>query len=174
MANNNNLSSRVKLAWLKGMEAIGTSASNLASNAKQKVTEMNLETRRREILTDVSLKAFEMWQKGETLPEPLSGMLQELSEVDERLSVLRAQKYDAALEAQHEPSQEEPDEASEAASESTEEAVTDETVEEEKEEAGDTEALEAESTVNEDAEKTSEDSENTVEDESSSAETPEQ
>lgn len=84
---------QLKLAWLKGMEVLGTSASNLASNAKHKVAEINLETRRREILTEFSIQAFDLWQKGETLPGSLSAMLQELSEVDERLSVLKAQKY---------------------------------------------------------------------------------
>ncbi len=84
---------QVKLAWLKAMEVLGTSASNLASNAKHKVTEINLETRRREILTDFSMKALDLWQQGERLPEPLETMLKELSEVDERLSVLRAEKY---------------------------------------------------------------------------------
>ena len=86
-------SSRVRLALLKGMEAIGTSASNLASNAKLKVNEINLENRRREILTDFSLQAFELWQKGVPLPGTLSTMLEELSEIENRLSVLRAQKY---------------------------------------------------------------------------------
>lgn len=86
-------SSKVKITLLKGMEAIGTSASNLASNAKLKVNEINLQTRRREILTDFSLQAFEMWQKGVQLPEPLSEMLKELSDIEDRLSVLRAQKY---------------------------------------------------------------------------------
>lgn len=88
---------QVKLAWLKGVEVVGTSASNLASNAKHRVAEINLETRRREILTEFSLLAFDMWQKGEKMPEPLDAMLKELSELDERLSVLRAQKY-AAVE----------------------------------------------------------------------------
>lgn len=84
---------QVKLALLKGMEAVGTSASNMASSAKHRVAEINLETRRREILTEFSLSAFALWQKGEQLPEPLNGMLQELSELDDRLSVLRAQRY---------------------------------------------------------------------------------
>lgn len=87
------LGNRVKLAWLKSMEVLGTSASNLADNAKTKVAELNYESRRREILTEFSLKAFELWQKGVALPEPLSDMCQELSELDEKLSVLRAQKY---------------------------------------------------------------------------------
>ena len=86
-------SSKVKITLLKGMEALGTTASNLASNAKLKVNEINLETRRREILTDFSLQAFELWQKGVQLPPSLSEMLTELSDIESRLSVLRAQKY---------------------------------------------------------------------------------
>ena len=89
----NSFSSKVRIALFKGMEAIGTSASNLASNAKLKVNEINLETRRREILTDFSLQAFELWQNGTQLPEPLDALFQELSEIEARLSVLRAQKY---------------------------------------------------------------------------------
>ncbi|NLI20210.1 MAG: hypothetical protein GX418_01470 [Clostridiales bacterium] len=86
-------SSRVKITFLKGMEALGTSASNLASNAKLRVIEINLQNRRREILTDFSLQAFELWQKGVQLPGTLSEMLKELSDIEERLTVLRAQKY---------------------------------------------------------------------------------
>lgn len=88
-----NFSSKVKIAVLKGMEVVGTSASNMASNAKLKVNEINLENKRREILTNFSLQAFELWQKGVPLPEPLAAMLSELSEIEDRLSVLRAQKY---------------------------------------------------------------------------------
>jgi len=85
--------SKVRLRFLKWMEAIGTTASNLASNAKLKAAEINLENRRREILTNFSLRAFEMWQKGVKLPDSLSEMLEELSDIENRLSVLRAQKY---------------------------------------------------------------------------------
>lgn len=84
---------KARITFLKGMEVLGTTASTLASNAKLKVNEINLETRRREILTSFSLQAFELWQKGVPLPEPLSDMLTELSDIEGRLSVLRAQKY---------------------------------------------------------------------------------
>ncbi|MEA5016743.1 MAG: hypothetical protein VB099_19500 [Candidatus Limiplasma sp.] len=86
---------KVKLAWLKGVEVVGTSASNLASNAKFKVAEINLETRRREVMAEFTQKAYELWQNGTALPEPLNGMLQEACDLDERLSVLRAQRYAA-------------------------------------------------------------------------------
>ena len=85
--------SKVRLTLLKCMETVGTTASNLASNAKLKAAEINLENHRREILTNFSLRAFEMWQKGVPLPDPLSEMLGELSETEDRLSVIRAQKY---------------------------------------------------------------------------------
>jgi hypothetical protein len=87
------ISNRIRLTLLKGMEAVGTTASNMASNAKLRANEINLENKRREILSNFNLRAFELWQKGETLPQPLADMLVELSEIDDRLSVLRAQKY---------------------------------------------------------------------------------
>lgn len=99
--------SKVRIAVLKTMEALGTSAANLASSAKLRVNELTLETRRREILTDFSLQAFELWQKGVELPAPLGDMLTELSDIESRLSVLRAQKYakvnDAAKAGQPQP-----------------------------------------------------------------------
>ena len=100
---------RLRLAWLRGMEALGTSASNLASNAKFKVAEMNLESRRREILTEFNLKAYELWQKGAALPPALDEMFRELYELDEKLSDLRAERY-AAVAANH-PQQEAPTDA---------------------------------------------------------------
>lgn len=87
------LGNRLKLAVLKGMEAVGKGASNLASNAHMKVSEINLETRRREILSEFTVRAHELWQKGVELPQPLGDMMTELNDLDEKLSVLRAQRY---------------------------------------------------------------------------------
>ena len=93
MAKGASFINRVRLTLLRIMEAVGTTASNMATNAKLRANEINLENRRREILTGFSLRAFEMWQKGVQLPESLSEMLSELSEIEDRLSILRAQKY---------------------------------------------------------------------------------
>lgn len=93
MATKKNFGNRVKMAWLRSMEVLGTSASNLADNAKTRANELNYEARRREILTELSLKAFELWQKGVELPEPLMSMCREIDELDEKLNMLRAQKY---------------------------------------------------------------------------------
>lgn len=92
------LGNNVKTALLKGLEALGKGASSMASNAHQKLNEINLETRRHELMSEVPICALELWQKGVELPEPLSAMLKELSDLDEQLTVLRAQRY-ASVEA---------------------------------------------------------------------------
>lgn len=88
-----NLSSRIKIAVLNAMQAFGSAASQMARNAKLRVNEINLESRRHEILTEFSLQAFSMWHNGVKLPKELSDMFVELNEIDDKLSVLRAQKY---------------------------------------------------------------------------------
>ena len=86
-------SSRLKIAFLNIMQAFGSAASQMASNAKLRVNEINLESRRHEILTEFSLQAFAMWHNGVKLPKELSDMFTELSEIDDKLSILRAQKF---------------------------------------------------------------------------------
>ena len=87
------LSSRIKIAFLNAMQAFGSAASHWATNAKLRVQEINLEARRHEILTESSLQAFELWHSGVKLPKVLNDMFAEISAIDDKLSVLRAQKY---------------------------------------------------------------------------------
>ena len=93
------LGNNVKMAFLKGLEALGKGASNMATNAHQKLNEINLETRRRELLSEIPVRALDLWQQGEPMPQPLGDMLSELSALDEQLTVLRAQRY-ARVEAE--------------------------------------------------------------------------
>ena len=58
-------SSRIKIAFLNIMQAFGAAASHWATNAKLRVQEINLEARRHEILTESSMRAFELWQRRE-------------------------------------------------------------------------------------------------------------
>lgn len=92
MSNLADLGKTFKGVLIKGMEAIGSAANNIASNTKYKMDEMNIITRRREILGDFGAKAYELWQKGIRFPEELESQLQELSELDVRLNELRMQK----------------------------------------------------------------------------------
>ena len=88
-----NLGKSFKSAWVKSMEAIGNTASNIASNTKYKVTEMNLESRKREILSDFGNQAYELYQKGESFPPVLEALLKELTEVDEKLIAIRMEHH---------------------------------------------------------------------------------
>lgn len=87
------LNNKMKKAWLKSMEAIGNTASNIADNTRYKVNEMNLVNRRREILSDFGARAYALWQKGESFPDELAKQLEELSQVDAQLNAIRTERF---------------------------------------------------------------------------------
>ncbi len=103
------LGAAVKGIWIKGMEAIGNAASNIATNTRSKVDEMNLMNRRTEILSDFGEKSYALWQKGERFPEELEEELDELQKLDERLNDLRAERL-AGVKAAQEALRDEPGE----------------------------------------------------------------
>lgn len=114
----------LKGIWLKSMEAISNTASNIASNTKYKVDEMNIVNRRREILSDFGAQAYELWQKGEKFPEPLDALLKELCELDEALNAIRTEKL-AGVKTDDEPKEEKEEESVLAATEDMLEDVAD-------------------------------------------------
>ncbi len=162
------LGQSLKNIWMKGMEAIGNTASNIANNTRFKVDEMNMLNRRREILSDFGAKAYALWQKGEKdiFPEELQEQLRELSALDEKLNDLRAERYASGLvqeetEQLEEPEEPEEPEESEEPEEPEEPAEADEPEEPEKageaEEAAETDAeCEAEKPEEENTEETAE------------------
>ncbi len=79
----------VKTAILKGIEAIGKGAASLAEGAHKKLDEMELENRRREILNEIPQCVNELFEQGIELPGRLGQLLEELANVDERLSAMR-------------------------------------------------------------------------------------
>ena len=86
-----NLGSNVKTAFLKGLEALGKTASSLTDAAQQKLSEMNLDTRRREVLAEIPKCVMQLWKDGVEMPEPLTALLTELTELEEKLAALRPQ-----------------------------------------------------------------------------------
>lgn len=79
----------MKTVFLKGLEALGKGASSLTNAAQQKLNEMNLDTRRREILAEIPKCVMEMWKDGVELPDPLGALLSELNELEEQLAAMR-------------------------------------------------------------------------------------
>lgn len=147
------LGSSIKGIWLKSMEAIGNAASNIATNTKSKVDEINLVNRRAEILRDFGNKAYALWQKGERFPEELDSQLEELSRLDEQLNEMRAERLAGVKVAE---------DAKEAAEEAVDEAADE--VAEAAEEAGEQleEAADAVQDAAEDLQETAEDAANSV------------
>lgn len=145
----------LKNIWMKGMEAIGNTASSIASNTRFKVDEMNMVNRRAEILKDFGAKAYELWQKGAHFPEELEEQLQELGKLDEKLNDLRAERFAGVQvkEKEEAPAKEAAEETAETAGE----AVSDiEDAAEDAAEAVTEEIEEAAATVTEAAEEIAE------------------
>ena len=113
----------LKGIWMKGMEAIGNTASTIASSTKYKVNEMNLVNRRREILSDFGAISYELWQKGEKFPEELDSLLRELSDLDQMLNDLRAERL-AGVDTTGETESENSDQTEETETQTEAEAVT--------------------------------------------------
>lgn len=97
------VSKNIRDVWMKGMEAISTTANRIAETTKCKVNEMSIANRRGEILKDFGAKAYALWQKGEVFPAELDELLQELHQMEMELSEIRAKK------AEETPVSEQPD-----------------------------------------------------------------
>lgn len=122
-----NLGSNVKTAFLKGLEALGKTASSLTDAAQQKLSEMNLDTRRREVLAEIPKCVMQLWKDGVEMPEPLTALLTELSELEEKLAAMRPKpevKAEEPAPAEEAAEEEAPaEETGEPAGEVTEEAA---------------------------------------------------
>lgn len=122
-----NLGNNVKTAFLKGLEALGKTASSLTGAAQQKLSEMNLETRRREVLAEIPKCVMQLWKDGVEMPEPLAELLTELTGLEEELAAMRPQPEVKEEETaqDEEPVEEEEACAEEAPEESIEEPSED-------------------------------------------------
>lgn len=106
MTERKDIRDRVKSLWIKGMKVIGNTAASIANNTRYKVDEVTIQNRRREVFSDLAQKAYALWLKGESFPEPMTRMLEEIKKLDEQLNDMRAEKYAS--------SQTQPDEAKNA------------------------------------------------------------
>lgn len=83
------LGNNLKTAFLKGMEALGKGAASLTSTAQQKLSEMNLENRRSDLMKEIPVCAAQLWKDGAELPEALSSLIAEMCQLDEQLAAMR-------------------------------------------------------------------------------------
>ena len=104
----------LKTTLLKTIEAFGKSASSLAAGAQKKLSEMNLEVRRRELTDRITGIAIELYHNGTELPESLTAVLDEINGIDAQLAEMRAEKAAAQTEETGEESAETAEEVSES------------------------------------------------------------
>ena len=120
-----NFTEKVKSVWFKCVESVGQGAANLADNAKQKLSEINMESRRKEIVSQLPAKLMQLWKDGVELPEELAFLLSEQSSLEEALAAAKearlAKKAKPALTdgSDAEKPAEEPAAETEAAAEET-------------------------------------------------------
>jgi len=75
---------------LKGIEAIGNKANDLASSTRQKVDLINLEGRKKELITSVGEKVMELSDRGTLFPDEIEDILKEISCISEEIDALRS------------------------------------------------------------------------------------
>ena len=85
-----NITEKIKTTWFKCVETLGQSAANMAESAKQKLGEINMEARRKEVEAELPAKLMQMWKDGTELPEELNDLLAELNTLEEDLAAARA------------------------------------------------------------------------------------
>ena len=110
MADGKDIREKAKSLWIKWMKAIGNTAASIANNTRYKVDEVTIQNRRREVLGDLANKTYALWLKGESFPESMTKMLDELKHLDETLNDMRAEKYAASLIGKETVSAEQPEE----------------------------------------------------------------
>lgn len=83
------LSDKVRGLWKKSLSKVEKASSSLYHNTKFKVSELNLLEHQRELMSSVASRCYELFQKGETFPEEVQALLQDLADTDEALNTLR-------------------------------------------------------------------------------------
>ncbi len=68
----------------KGMEAIGNTASNIATSTRQKVNELNIGARKKELFEMLGEQVYIAWLNGEEFPDSMTEILRELLQLDQQ------------------------------------------------------------------------------------------
>ena len=83
------LGQNLKEFVMKGIDAIGNTASSLASSTRNKMNGMALKGKRSEILERFGEKAYEAWKNGAELPDELLSDLREVMELDAEMERMK-------------------------------------------------------------------------------------
>lgn len=87
---------------LQSVKAVNSAANSVASTTRYKVDELNLQNRRKELLSAASDLAYTLWKNGEALPESLASILEKVASVDADLASMRETRKQEAEKAKAE------------------------------------------------------------------------
>lgn len=82
--------------FLRSVKMVNSAASSLADSTRSKVDELNLRNRRKELVEEVVAKAVDLWKNGQTLPDGLTALLEELQHIDDELATRAAYEKESA------------------------------------------------------------------------------
>ena len=85
-------------AWLKINEGIGNAASSIAAATKSKANEINLQSKREELLKSLAPRVLKAWKEGQKFPEDIEKLLVELTQLDEQLETPKTEESSSKQE----------------------------------------------------------------------------
>lgn len=86
------ISKTMKDIWAQSVKVVNKAATNIANSTKQKMDEMSMTSRRKELQNQLGVQVYALWQQGEEVPATLHTMLEEMKQLDEQLQALRETK----------------------------------------------------------------------------------
>ncbi|MBR6164710.1 MAG: hypothetical protein IKQ45_02130 [Clostridia bacterium] len=77
---------------IKGMEAIGNTATSIANSTRQKMDALSLQGEKEELLTKIGEQVVELWKAGENLPGELTENVEKAILIDEQMKVVQREQ----------------------------------------------------------------------------------
>lgn len=76
--------------WNESVKAVNSAAKTVAGATRYKMDELDAVSRRREAITELGEKVYELYQAGVTMPDEVQTLLAEMRALDENLDQMRA------------------------------------------------------------------------------------
>ena len=75
--------------WTEGVKLVNSAAKNVAGTTRYKLDELDNVSRRREAITELGEKVYELYRAGVEMPEEIQPLLAEMRTLDENLDKMR-------------------------------------------------------------------------------------
>lgn len=83
----------------QGVDAVSNAVIHVSNATRNKMDELTLQNQRRELLENLANTVYALWEQGETYPDSLTGILEQLKDVNGQLAAVCKPPEKAADEA---------------------------------------------------------------------------